>query len=652
MSSVTPRPAAPLAAFVRRYLVAAWAIAGLAAGGAAAAAGEAGLARVVWSVTTGVALVPLVAATAVSLRARRVGVDAIALVAMGAALAVGEPLAGAVVALMMGGGQALEAFAAGRAQRELVALLDRAPRHAHRFADGQLVTVPIEQVAAGDRLLVKPGETVPVDGRVECGVAVLDESALTGESRPVERQPGEAVASGGVNVGGPLELRATASAERSTYAGIVRMVLEARTAKAPFVRLADRYAALLLPVALAVAGAAWAYSGDARRALAVMVVATPCPLILAAPVAILGGLSRCARRGVLVKGGRALEALARARVALLDKTGTLTTGRPRVAEIALFGDLPAADLLRLAAGLDQVSPHVYATALVAAARERELALALPTSVAETPGSGIRGRLEGREVALGGLAWLVEEGAASPQAAAELRLRASRAGDASVFVAVDGRVAGAIVLEDPVREDAAATVERLRRAGIERVVLLTGDQAEVAERVGAAIGADRVLAGRTPAQKVAAVVEERARGVTLMVGDGVNDAPALAAADVGVALGARGETAAVEAADAVLTVDRIERLGDAIEIARRTRGIALQSVVAGMALSFAAMAFAALGRLAPVPGALVQEAIDVAVILWALRALAEPRAGARGNPGEPRRAGEAAGLGLDARIASV
>lgn len=636
------------ASTLRRWLLAGWTLVGLAGGGTVLGWGESRLADAIWSVTTLVALAPLLLTTVASLRARRIGVDAIALVAMSAALALGEPLAGAVVALMMAGGQALESVAAGRAQRALVGLLERAPRHAHRLAGGELVTVAVDRVVVGDRLLVKPGEIVPVDGRLESATAVLDESALTGESRPVERRAGESVSSGGVNTGGPLEILATATAERSTYAGIVRLVIEARAAKAPFVRLADRFAALLLPVTLAVAVAAWVGSGDARRALAVLVVATPCPLILAAPVAILGGLSRCARFGVLVKGGRALEALAQARVALFDKTGTLTTGHPRVAEVVAFTTLPAVDLLRLAAALDQVSPHVYASALVTAARARGFDLELPKLATETPGSGIHGRVEGRDVALGRLAWLVEQGAGSPAAAASLRLRAARVGAASVFVAVDGAVVGGIVLEDPLREDAPATVGRLRRAGIERVVLVTGDHREVAQTVAARIGADQVLADRTPEQKVAAVVEERANGVTLMVGDGVNDAPALAAADVGVALGARGETASVEAADAVLTVDRIDRLGDAIEIARRTRRIALQSVVAGMAMSMAAMALAALGYLPPVAGAVVQEGIDVAVILFALRALGGPAPSEEPAATRPTPGAKGAGYGLRPR----
>jgi soluble P-type ATPase len=359
------------------------------------------------------------------------------------------------------------------------------------------------------------------------------------------------------------------------------------------------------------------------RGLAVLVVATPCPLILAAPIALLAGVSRSARRGVIVKGGRALEALARARVLLLDKTGTITMGMPTVSSIETFGKETAAEVLRLAASLDQVSQHVLAGAVVRAARERTLRLSLPAGVTERPGWGVQGEVEGRRVALGKLSW-VQTGGGLPDGVRRVRRRTALDGSSSVFVAIDGEIAGALILHDPVRPDSPQALRVLRRAGIERVVLVTGDHPEVAETVGAGIGADLVLAERSPEEKVAAVLAERAHGPVLMVGDGINDAPALAAADVGVAMGARGASASAEAADVVLTVDRLDRLGEALTIARRSRAIAVQSVAAGMALSLAAMLAAAAGHLAPVAGALLQEGIDVAVIANALRALGTGR----------------------------
>jgi heavy metal translocating P-type ATPase len=613
---------------------------GLLAGGAAWLAGAGGVARAAWALTTAAMLVPLALGVAKSLLRREVGVDLIALLAMAGALAIGEYLAGAVVALMLAGGQALEAFAGARARSELSALLGRVPRTAHRYQDGGLVSLPVAEIGAGDRLLVKPGEIVPVDG-VTAGtgtVAVLDESALTGESRPVERLEGDAVKSGTVNAGGPFDLRAVATAAASTYAGIVRLVEQAQASKAPFVRLADRYALVFLPLTLLVAAAAWIAGGSPLRAVAVLVVATPCPLILAAPVALIAGVSACARRGIIVKGSGALEALAVGRVLLLDKTGTLTTGVPELAAIEAFGGPgPGADeLLRLAASLDQVSPHVFAAALVRGARERGLPLSFPAAVEERLGAGIRGTVERREVALGRLDW-VAAGRAVPPRAREIRLRAAREGASNVFVAVDGAVAGALILRDPVRADTPETLRALRQQGIRRVVMVTGDAAEVAEPVAAAIGADRLLAECTPEEKVAAVRAERARGPTIMVGDGVNDAPALAAADLGVAMGARGATASSEAADVVITLDRLDRVAEALAIARRARRIALESVLAGMGLSLVAMLAAAAGYLPPVAGALLQEAIDVAVIVNALRALAAGRRRPGSHPGGWRRA---------------
>lgn len=603
---------------------------GLLTGGAAWLAGFHRAADLLWQATIVLVLLPLALDIIASLRRGEMGVDAIALLAMAGALAFGQNLAGAVVALMLSGGEMLEIYAGARARKELSSLVERAPRAVHRYEDGQLADPPIEEVRPGDRLLVKPGEIVPVDGVLLGPDAVLDESALTGESTPVDRRPGDRVPSGSLNDGGPFDLRAVATAERSTYAAIVRLVQEAEASRPPFVRMADRYSLIFLPLTLAIAGLAWKLSGHPVRALAVLVVATPCPLILAAPVAFIAGISRAAHRGVIIKGGAAIEGLARARTLLLDKTGTLTTGIPTIARVETFppGGLPPEELVRLAASLDQVSPHVLAAAIVAAARDRGLPLTFPTGVAEQLGSGIEGSVDGRQVALGKASWVKERtGGGGPLAARleELRRAVSTEGQVNVFVAVDGHPAGAIILADPIREDSAATLGKLRGLGIERVVMVTGDHHTVAERVGRELGVDAVLAECSPAAKVDAVKAESAKGPTVMVGDGVNDAPALAAATVGVAMGARGATASSEAADAVLMLDRLDRLVDALAISRRSRAIALQSVVAGMGLSLAAMIVAAFGYLPPLAGALFQEAIDVAVILNALRALGPGRA---------------------------
>jgi len=576
-------------------------------------------ADLVWAAAVVLALLPLGISVARDLIHRETGVDLIALLAMVGSLILGQYLAGAVVGLMLSGGQALERYASSRARRELSALLARAPHVVHRYENGELTSPDIATVKRGDLLLVKPGEIVPVDGVIASAVAVLDESTLTGESRPAERLIGDTVHSGTVNAGAPFDFHALSTADQSTYAGIVRLVRQAQSSKAPFVRLADRYALWFLPLTLLVAAAAWALSGNPVRALAVLVVATPCPLILAAPVAIVAGISRAANRGVIIKGGGALETLARARTLVFDKTGTLTAGTPRVASVETFGATDSDTVLRLAASLDQVSAHVFANAIVAAARGRSLDLEFPTAVQEHAGTGVEGTVGGRRIALGQAKWL-STGKTLSEAAVGLSRRVELAGLSSVFVALDEQVVGALVMDDPIRADTPHALAALRRAGISRIVVLSGDRDDVARSVGAALGADAVLSERTPAEKVQAVLDERHRGVTVMVGDGVNDAPALAAADVGIAMGSRGATASSEAADAVIVVDKLDRVAEAILIARRARHIAVQSVIAGMALSGVGMVLATFGMLSPVAGAVFQEAIDVAVVLNALRAL--------------------------------
>ncbi len=619
--------------------ISAWATAfaalvGIAAGLAATAFGLAAAAGAAWAVTAAAGIVVVAISTVKSLRQGKLGVDVIALLALLGALLLQEYLAGAVIALMFTGGEALERYANARAKRELSKLLDRTPKIVHRYQGEALSDVSVAEVRPDDRLMVKPGEVVPVDG-VLAGPAVLDESALTGESKPVTRKAGEAVRSGGSNAASqPFEMRATGSAEDSTYAGIVRLVSEAQKARAPLTRLADRYALVFLPLTLAVAALAWGLSGNPERALAVLVIATPCPLILAAPVAIIGGISRAAREGIIVKGGGALEALSGATVLVLDKTGTVTTGSPELTGVEPVGDLPLEEILRLAASLDQASPHVVAATIVKGARERNLDLVTPQDVHEEFGSGIRGRVDDRDVAVGQSEWVLGD-ADPPEALRSLWRRTLRDGTSAVLVAVNGSPAGVLVLEDPVRPEAAMMIRSLRQVGFTKIMLVTGDHADVAERVAAAIGVDAVKAECAPDGKVAEVKAARQDGTTVMVGDGINDAPALAVADVGVAIGARGATAASEAADIVLLTDRVDRLRNVRRIAHRSRTIALQSIVAGMALSGVGMAFAALGVLSPLAGAVLQEAIDVLVILNALRALRSEGVGASRASSEAR-----------------
>jgi heavy metal translocating P-type ATPase len=486
-----------------------------------------------------------------------------------------------------------------------------------RHRDHQLEEVALDLLLAGDRLLIRRGDVVPVDGTVVEGVAVLDQSALTGEAMPVQLTAGQGALSGSTNVGDAFDLVATRRAAESTYAGVIRLVEAAQRSRAPMSRLADRYAILFLGVTILLAGAAWWLTGDSVRAVAVLVVATPCPLILAVPVAIVAGLSRAAKLGILIKGGKAIETLARVRALVIDKTGTLTVGQANIVDIRVADGMTQDELLAIAASLDQASKHIIAQTIVAEARSKGLALTVPTEVVETPGEGIVGRVAGRRVMVGGLHFIAGQ-IAGPAGA--LLARERPPGALSAAVAVDGELAGVLILSDALRAGTEQLLRALRALGIERIVLATGDRHEVARFFSAGLSLDMVRSDLTPDQKVLVVLSERKNGPVMMIGDGINDAPALAAADLGMAMGAKGAAASAEAADVVLLVDQLDRVLPAIQIARRSRTIALQSVVAGIGLSVVAMIAAALGYLVPVEGALLQEAIDVAVIFNALRAL--------------------------------
>ena len=475
--------------------------------------------------------------------------------------------------------------------------------------------MPLDAIEPGDLLLIRQGDVAPVDGLLASDRAMLDQSALTGESLPVRLDRGAEVMSGSTNAGEAFDLRATREARDSTYAGIVRLVETAQKSKAPMARLADRYSLVFLAITVAIAFAAWWLTGDPIRAVAVLVVATPCPLILAVPVALVAGLSRATHFGVLIKGAKPLEQLARIRTLILDKTGTLTDGRPVIVAIESYGDLPEAEVLHFAAALDQGSKHPIAQALVAEAQARGGTLPFPENLVETPGEGISGTIGGRKIAVGGSGFI----------AAKLGLplspaRKAETGEVMVALAVDGEPAGHIIMADTLRAGTAEMLAGLRSRGIERILLATGDRRAVADAVTEGLGLDAVRADLTPDQKVLLVLTERKNGPVMMVGDGVNDAPALAAADIGVAMGARGAAASAEAADVVLLVDHLDRLLSGLEIAQRAQRIALQSVAVGISLSVAGMIAAGFGYLTPVEGALLQEVIDVAAILNALRAL--------------------------------
>lgn len=587
--------------------------------------------------------VPLLWKTGQHVIHREFSVDFIAILAISGSLVLKEYLAGAIIVLMLSGGEALEAYALQRARRSLSALAERAPRTAHIWREQQLIDVAAEDIEVGMRVVVKPGELIPVDGTVVDGSSDVSEADLTGEPLPVRKIAGMQVLSGSVSLDGVLEILASKRSAESQYAQIVRLVQEAQEQKAPIHRLADRYSVIFTVVSLAIAAAAWAISGDSVYALAVLVVATPCPLILATPIAIMSGVDLAARNGIIVKSGGAIEQFGEADVTVFDKTGTLTLGIPKVTALVprvratgVVGKADKADydeetLLRLAASVEQFSAHILAKAVVEAAQQRALPLSTVADFEELFGKGVQGLVslppslqgeQGRDVqvAVGNRTFMAHLNIPIPPALLDERQQRVELGQIGSFIAVDGEVEGLLVLEDVPREELAHLVPSLKAAGIKEVVLLTGDSEVVAQQVGQVAGVDRIVARCLPQEKVKVVRELLQQGHrVLMVGDGVNDAPALATASLGLALGTQGLTAAASAADAVLLSTDIHRVVTAVRIGRHVMRIARQGIWIGMGMSLVAMAFAAWGWIPPAIGAILQEGIDVVVILNALRA---------------------------------
>ena len=573
----------------------------------------------VWTIGLWLLGLPLLFRTARDVARGKFAADLVAGLAIVAAMALDQPFAGLVIVVMQTGGEALEHYAERRASAAVRALEAEAPRQAHRL-DGQRASdIAVEAIAVGDRLLIRPGEMVPCDGVVESGSSQVDASRLTGEPLPVTAREGVELPSGALNLDGPLVVRATARAEASLYARIVQLVRTAQASKAPLQRVADRYAVWFTPLTLAVAAAAYFVSGDPLRVLAVLVVATPCPLILATPVAIIGGINRAARRQIIVRHGGALEALAAVDTVVFDKTGTLTVGRPEVSVVDAVPPFDERSVLRLAGSVEQGSGHLLARSLVEGAERRGIDLPSPVSVTEAAGRGVWGAVEGHRVTVGAFSLLREREPAAAQV-----LDAMHNGDAALraFVAVDGAAAGTVTYADRLRPDARAVIAALHRLGLRRVALLSGDHAANVEAVAREVGIDDVASDLLPEDKVRHIQRLAGPGAgrhVLMVGDGTNDAPALSTAAVGLALAAHGGGIAAEASDVVVLVDDLGRVPEAVAIGQRTLRVARQSILAGLGLSGAAMVVAALGYLVPAVGALLQEAIDVAVILNALRA---------------------------------
>lgn len=534
------------------------------------------------------------------------GSDVLALISIVATSLTNEWLAASVIALMLAGGRALESWAEGRARGQLEALLARAPHTAHLVDDaGVIREVSLADVAIGNRVLVRNGEVVPIDGNLTTD-GTFDESALTGEPLPVFRLAESPINSGVINAGAEVEVITTNTSENSTYSNLIRLVAKAQASSAAGVRIANKWAVRFVPFALGVAGAAWLISGQVSNAVAVIVAATPCPLILAVPVAIIAGMSKAASRGAIVKGGAALEGLARTKTVLLDKTGTLTQGGPEISEIRFAPGADEARVLTLAASLEQSSPHVVAKAIVAEAHRRGLELARATEVFEEHGTGLTGRVDGVKIYVGQPEHNLPEWANSEHALL-------------VAVDIEGELEAIVGLDDPVRDEAQATIANLRILGVDRIAMVSGDRRATAESISAELGLDVVFAECKPEEKLAIVRNEMSStsGTVIAVGDGINDAPALAAATVGVAMGARGATAASEAADVVIVEDSISHLADAIDVAQGARNRALQAAGIGMTMATGVMLLGAFGIFSATASAVSQEIIDAAAILWAL-----------------------------------
>lgn len=549
----------------------------------------------------------------------RFGLDVLAIVAMVATIAVGEYVAALIIVLMLAGGEGLEDFAARRAKRELTALLERSPQSAHRVAvdgEGEVVRdVPVDEVAVGDLLLIRPSEIVPVDCELLTEEVSFDESSLTGESLPVTRSAGETVLSGAVNGSHIVRARAVRRSADSQYQQIVMLVRQAQESRAPVVRLADRFAIPFTAASLLLAALAWGLSGEAVRFAEVLVLATPCPLLIAAPVAFLGGLSRSAKAGIVLKGGAVVETLSRVRSAAFDKTGTLTRGRPVLVAVRCADGFSADDVLGSAASAEQYSSHALAAGIRAAAQARGLRLATAEDANEVATNGVVARIGGRTVVVGKPAYIAS-------LVPEFSRTDLASGEAAAYVAIDGRYAGALVLADAPRPESRGVVTWLTAHGVDQVVMLTGDAHATAASIAETIGITDVHAELLPDDKVRLARDLRPRPL-VMIGDGVNDAPVLAASDVGIAMGAKGATAAGEAADAVILVDSLTKVVHAVEIGRHTVRVALTAIWIGIALSIALMVVAMTGVIPAVVGALVQELVDLATILYALRALRGP-----------------------------
>ena len=566
------------------------------------------LAQIIVTIAGAIVALTMLVGMVKTLRSGKYGVDLLAILAVVATLAVGEYWAAMVILVMLTGGDALEDYAAKKANTELKALLDNSPRFAHVVTPDGSKDVPVNDVPVGAKIIVKPGELVPIDGLIIKGTGEFDESSLTGEARPVAKTVGDTVMSGSINGDEAITLTVTKLAKDSQYQQLVKLVQEAEQTPAHFVRLADRYAVPFTVAAILVSLLAWWLSKDPRRFAEVLVVASPCPLILAAPVAMVSGMSRASRNGIVVKTGSVLEKLAGARTGAFDKTGTITNGHLTVAQILPAGTITKERLLHLAASAEQDSSHILARSLLAYASQHNISLAAVSGLTEETGKGITAMIEDRQVKVGKRQFVAPQ---NQQAALDTT---------AIYVSVDGTYYGAIAFTDHVRPEAAQTMTKLKAAGVTNLIMLTGDQRAIAQQVAKAVGISTVKADLLPQDKIAALQSiPQSEHPVFMVGDGVNDAPSLATADVGIAMGAHGSTAASETADVVILKDDLAKVAKAVTISQDTLRIAKQAVLIGIAICTVLMLIASTGVIPAFVGAMLQEVIDTVSILWALKA---------------------------------
>lgn len=560
-------------------------------------------------------LIPLVWGMIQDIRVGTYGVDILAATAILSSVLFKEYWAGMVIVLMLTGGEALEDYAETRAQAELSSLLERAPRKAHVLRGRKELDLPVGKVVVGDKLIIKAGEMVPVDAVITDGSSDFDESSLTGESLPVTKSVGESVMSGSVNTSGVITVKATATAADSQYSQIVALVKAAQSSRAPFVRLADRFAVPFTLLAFTIALGAWAISGESIRFLEVLVVATPCPLILGAPIALISGMSRAAKHGIIIKNGGALEQLSAVKTLAFDKTGTLTIGQPKVKSVKTYNGFKRDQVIQLAASVEQGSSHVLASAILEEATNQKIKFAKTKGIQETAGFGLAARVGGKSVLVGRRALLEKESIDLKQ------VKAADLSSTAAYVSVDGKLAGIISFEDQLRDDAKSTLDKLKNYGIKHFLMVTGDNKTTANAISKKLGITDVTADALPADKLIAIEDAKHTPVGF-VGDGVNDAPVLTAADVGIALGARGSAAASESADVVIMTDHLSQVSTGVGIAKRTMRIARQAIITGIILSIILMFAFATGKFKPIYGAAIQELVDVVVIVYALRAHTE------------------------------